>query len=107
MKDFSLSKIFDLLILKSWWVFTIFLFALFAFEKGINAQNTEIKRLRDRVRQLEREIDNAFDTERMLRDYIDHHEDIKTIEFILMQKLGLIPKEHVKICFFRNSDIPK
>lgn len=104
MKEPFLLRLFEVCILDSWWVLALFLIALFVFEKGLTTQNAELSRLNTRLDYLRNETVISSKRKKYLYDYINSQENPRTIEFVLMQKLGLVPENHIKICFSKNSE---
>ncbi|MCH9627178.1 MAG: hypothetical protein S4CHLAM2_08130 [Chlamydiales bacterium] len=93
------SRLFEEIILKSWWTILFFLLCCFAYDQAYRHKLREETRLQKKLLSLEGEIAAAQEKQDDLKLQIASQEDEAFIEMILMRKLGLVPEGQTKVHF--------
>lgn len=93
------SKLFEQIILKSWWVILFFLFSFFAYDQALLKRNREESNLRLKLAELKTQKQAALDQQADLKLQIASQEDLAWIELTLMRRLGLVPEGQRKVLF--------
>ncbi len=97
------SRLFEELIIKSWWVILFFLGCLFAYDQAAKRRNREQEGLQAKWEQvLLAEEEARLLQEDLLRE-IASQNDPSWIELVLMDKLGLVPEGQTKVHFIPTS----
>ncbi len=91
------SRLFEELILKSWWTIVFFLITLFAFDQASARRSREEILLRDKVASLTQKKHKAIELQDELEQIIASQNDPAWIELVLMKELGLVPEGNTKI----------
>jgi hypothetical protein len=93
------SRLFEELILKSWWTILFFLLCYFVYDQGMRRRHAEedalIKKASDFVVEKERALKHQEDLKLQLMS----QDDSAWIEMVLMKNLGLVPEGQRKVCF--------
>ena len=97
------SRLFEELILKSWWTILLFLICFFAYDQAAKRKAGEELQLQGKLQQLLLVKQEAFSQQEELKRNITSQQDASWIELILMKKLGLVPEGHKKVHFMRNE----
>lgn len=95
------SRLFEELILKSWWAILFFLICYFAYDQAAKRRQGEELKLRDKLNQLLVAKERACLLQEELKREISSQGDESWIELVLMQKLGLVPEGQTKVHFMR------
>lgn len=93
------SKLFEELILKSWWAILFFLICFFAYDQAVKRRVREENKLRKKFNELTCAYENALSVREELKREIASQDDESWIELMLMQKLGLVPEGQTKVHF--------
>jgi hypothetical protein len=97
------SRLFEELVLKSWWTILFFLICLFAYDQAAKRRGREEQKLREKFQQLGAAKQEALFKQEELKREIASQDDESWIELILMQKLGLVPEGQTKVHFINKS----
>ncbi len=95
----SRSRLFEVVILKSWWAILFFLLCCFAYDQAAQLKTREEEKLRGKLHFLRAEKDQALENQENLKLQIASQEDESFIELTLMRRLGLVPEGQTKIHF--------
>lgn len=93
------SRLFEELILKSWWTILFFLVCFFAYDQAAKRRNREELALQEKYQQLLLAKEEALAIQEELKREIESQNDQSWIELVLMQKLGLVPEGQKKVHF--------
>lgn len=93
------SNLYEVIILKSWWVILFFLLCTFAYDKAIRHKKLEENKLSEKLFQLEKEYEIALARQEDLKLQIASFDDEAFIELTLMRRLGLVPEGQTKVHF--------
>ena len=96
------SRLFEELVLKSWWTILFFLIILFAYDQAAKSREDEESKLREKFQQLLLAQQEARVLQEELRREIASQGDDSWIELVLMQKLGLVPEGQTKVHFLQR-----
>jgi hypothetical protein len=96
------SRLFEELVLKSWWTILFFLISLFAYDQAAKRRGREEQNLREKLRQLCTSHQEALALQQELKREIVSQNDENWIELVLMQKLGLVPEGQTKVHFIKK-----
>ncbi len=96
------SRLFEELIVKSWWTILFFLLCFFAYDQAARSVNREEKRLQQKYQQIAQAKEEASTLQEELKRQIASQKDQAWIELVLMQKLGLVPEGQTKVHFVRK-----
>ena len=96
------SRLFEELVLKSWWTILFFLIILFAYDQAAKSREDEESKLREKFQQLLLAQQEARVLQEELRREIASQGDDSWIELVLMQKLGLVPEGQTKAHFLQR-----
>lgn len=99
------SRLFEEVILKSWWAILFFLITLFAFDQASASRMREERLLRNKVASLIQKKEEAIELQEELELKIASQDDSSWIELTLMKELGLVPEGNTKILFSRPEDV--
>jgi hypothetical protein len=97
------SRLFEELILKSWWTILFFLICFFAYDQAAKRRDREEYLLQVKLDQLLLAQQEAGSLQEGLQQEIASQEDDSWIELVLMQKLGLVPEGQTKVHFIRKD----
>lgn len=97
-----MAKIFDRLILKSWWVILFILACYMAYERGIRKTQGQYEQLVKQHQELQAELRESLTLQEELILQINSQSDPAWVELTLMKGLGLVPEGQTKI-FFKNK----
>ncbi len=98
-KASSRSRLFEVVILKSWWTILFFLLCYFAYDQAVQHKTREENKLREKLNSLDREKLRALAKQEDLKLQIASQEDESFIELTLMRRLGLVPEGQTKVHF--------
>ena len=96
------SKLFDELIIKSWWAILFFLICFLAYDQAVKRRVREENTLRQRLHERTLSKQVAIATQEELKLEIASQPDESWIELTLMQKLGLVPEGQTKVYFIQK-----
>jgi len=100
------SRLFDEIILKSWWVIIFFLICFFIYDQGMQRKNLEQRKLYDKLLKVQNETAKAIEDQEDLKLELQSHNDPAWIELVLMRKLGLVPEGQIKVYFKESGSSP-
>lgn len=98
----SRSKLFEQIILKSWWVILFFLLCYFAYDQAMHHRTREKVRLEKKLYELKTQKEEALRLQEELKLQIASQEDDNFIELVLMRRLGLVPEGQTKVHFVKR-----
>ena len=90
-------RVFEEIILKSWWTILFFFLSLFAYEQASARKDMELAKLKRKMQKIELAIKQASIKQEDLQRELASVDDDSSIELVLMQKLGLVPEGQTKI----------
>ncbi len=93
------SRLFDQLIVRSWWTILFILIALFVYDQAILQRNREQQSLIAKQEELSRTLLEAQLSRENLKQQITSQEDPEWIALVLMRELGLVPEGQRKVYF--------
>src|SRR4051794_9770863 len=96
------SRLFEELVLKSWWTILFFLICLFSYDQAAKRRVREEEKLISKFNQLTLKVEEAKIFQDELKIQIASQGDESWIELVLMQKLGLVPEGQTKVHFVRS-----
>lgn len=100
MSFFSRSRLFEEVVLKSWWVYLFLFLCVFAYEQATFAKQKEKHTLLQELTRLTQEKEKVELIQDDLQLQLESLEDMSWVEMILMKGLGLTPEGSVKIHFY-------
>ncbi len=95
----SRSRLFEEIILKSWWTILFFLLSYFAYDQAIHHKMRVESNLRKKLEALAFEKERALEKQEDLKLQIASQGDDGFIELVLMRRLGLVPEGQKKVHF--------
>lgn len=95
------SRLFDEIIIKSWWVVLFFILSYFIFDSAMRNKNRQERSLHLKLEQLNRQIALGHLKHEELLAEIESQKDPEWIELTLRRCLGLCPKGAKKVHFVR------
>ncbi len=95
------SRLFEELILKSWWAILFFMVCFFAYDQAAKRRDREELILQEKYQQILRAKEEASTLQEELKREIASQNDESWIELVLMQKLGLVPEGQQKVHFVK------
>ena len=93
------SRLFEELILKSWWAILFFMVCFFAYDQAGRRRDREELVLKEKYQQILCAKEEASILQEELKREIASQNDASWIELVLMQKLGLVPEGQQKVHF--------
>ena len=99
----SSTRLFEEVILKSWWTILFFLVCYFAYDQAIHRKSQIEKALYTKLRSIEKEKGEALLHQEDLKLHISSQNDEGFIELTLMKRLGLVPEGQRKVHFIQTS----
>ena len=93
------AKVFDELILRSWWVILFGLLCYMGYEQGLRSRTQDFQTLSDQLRVLQFEMKKAAALQNNLLMQVNSQSDPGWVELTLMKGLGLVPEGHTKVLF--------
>lgn len=96
------SRLFEEVILKSWWTILFFLICFFAYDRGVHYRNKEKQKLVIKMQDLQNEKFNAIQNKELLLLQIESQNEAAWVELMLMRGLGLVPEGEQKIIFLKE-----
>lgn len=96
------SRLFEEIVLKSWWVILFLFLATFGYEQTSFQKQKETNALLQELRSLAESKKLAENRQDELLLQLESREDSRWIEIVLMNGLGLVPEGATKI-YFTNS----
>lgn len=93
------SKLFEELLLKSWWVILCFLICFFTYDQAVKQKEREELKLRSRLEELVLSKEKEILLNKALQEEIASRDDPCWIELRLKEKLGLVPEGQTKVIF--------
>ncbi|MCH9609869.1 MAG: hypothetical protein S4CHLAM45_14050 [Chlamydiales bacterium] len=93
------SRLFDELVVKSWWAILFVLICLFTYDRAISKRKEEQRHLELRFEKIELSSKAAIEKRIDLKEQIASQNDPQWIELTLMRKLGLVPEGQKKVSF--------
>jgi hypothetical protein len=93
------SRLFEEIILKSWWTILFFLTCFFAYDQAIKRRSREEMQLQKKLSYLYTEINSELEDRQELQLQLNSQNDPTWIELILMKSLGLVPESQTKVLF--------
>lgn len=100
------SRLFEELIIKSWWAILFFLFCFFIYDQAIKRLLQEEQKLKHKLTEMIREKQSSLVRQEELQQQIASQNDKAFIELILMRRLGLVPEGQIKVHFIPNENAP-
>jgi hypothetical protein len=97
------SRLFEEVIVKSWWTILFFLLCFFAYDQGSHYRDIEKERLVKKLVGIEREKKRALAHRQNLLLQIESQHDSSWNALILMKGLGLVPEGQQKVVFSRSE----
>src|SRR5690349_17610673 len=97
------SRLFEELILKSWWLILFLFLSTFAYEQASIHKQNEKTRLLTELESIKKSILVAQAEQDELLLQIESRDDSRWIEMVLMKRLGLVPEGAIKIHFSSNE----
>ncbi len=97
------SRLYEELVLKSWWTILFFLILFFAYDRAIKKCADEQEKLRSKCEMLLVKKRQALELQEELKRNLKSQDDDRWVELVLMQKLGLIPEGHTKVHFLKKQ----
>ena len=91
--------IIEKVIFRSWWLFFFLLIGLLGYGESIKKKNGEIKEIKNRISQLEKEKEAVLDEREDLVLRINSQSDPAWMERVLIKELGVVPEGKVKVHF--------
>lgn len=92
-------RVFDELVLKSWWTILFFFLSLFGYEQAGHRRKMEEDQLKYKMHQIEQAIEQEKLLQEELQRELHSLNDPSSLELILMDKLGLVPEGQIKVIF--------
>lgn len=93
------SRLFEEVILKSWWTILFILLCFFAYDQTIKRRNREELKLRVKFEELSQNKKEALALQEELKGQIASQGDEDWIEMTLMRCMGLVPEGQKKVHF--------
>ena len=82
-----------------WWVILFIFLCLGLYEQGMQKRDRDYARLKEQWNSLQLDKQIALETQTRLIRRMNSQSDPAWIELVLMQKLGLVPEDQVKVFF--------
>lgn len=93
------SYLFDLIIVRSWWMILVILCCLMIFDLTIRHKVDTYQTLQKKEETLKTQLSAANFLKSSLKEEIASFDDPCWMEMVLMRNLGLIPEGETKIVF--------
>jgi hypothetical protein len=97
------SRLFEEVIIKSWWMILFFFLCYFLYDEGVARRNLEKAHLNKKLTDLYAEKEKVLRIQRELKEQIESQGDHAWIELTLMKGLGLVPEGERKVCFLKKE----
>jgi hypothetical protein len=97
------SRLFEELILKSWWTILFFLICFFSYDQAVKRKNREEQKLQKKFVALKQAKEKALEIQGELKRQIASQNDPDWVELVLMHRLGLVPDGQQKVHFQRRN----
>ncbi len=94
-----LERLFETLIIKSWWVILFMLISYIGYDQGIKKRKANIFEITCRLQDLEVEKKLTLAQKEDLLLRINSQSDPAWIEMVLMKELGVVPEGQIKVHF--------
>ena len=98
-KKSIIEKLFESLIIRSWWVILFLLISYIGYDQGIKKRKANIYEITCRLQELEKEKKIALAQKEDLLLKINSQSDPAWIEMVLMKELGVVPEGQLKVHF--------
>lgn len=95
------SRLFQELVVKSWWVILLFLVCTFTYDLAMKRRIKEQNKLELKLHEIAQEHELAIKKQEDLSFQIKSQNDPAWIELVLMRRLGLVPEGQKKIYFVK------
>ena len=92
-------KLFDLLVIESWWVILFLALCYIGYEEAMHLRTQDYKALELRLTELKHEEIAALEIQEDLTLQVGSQSDHAWIEMALMEGLGLVPEDQIKVYF--------
>src|ERR1700722_10349701 len=86
------SRLFEAVIVKSWWTILFFLLCYFLYDEGMRRRNGEKEHLKKKLTDLFVDKERALKIQWELKEQIESQNDHAWIELTLMKGLGVVPE---------------
>jgi hypothetical protein len=96
------TKLFDVLVLDSWWVILFVAFSYLLYSQGINHKQQIHRELLGRLQHLETDRKKLIEEREDLLLQLESQNDPAWIEMVLMKGIGVVPDGQIKV-FFEKS----
>jgi hypothetical protein len=83
------SKLFEVFVLKSWWVLLLFFGFFFLFDRGMQAKHEEKSLLLEKIKRLENEKAQLIAQKESCKVRLKSEEDWRFFPFFLQERLGV------------------
>lgn len=93
------SRLYDELILHSWWMILFFLLVLFVYDKASSKRLIEKQKLEAKLSSLCEQKKLGIEKREILKRQLLSQNDPKWIELVLIKELGLVPEGQKKVVF--------
>ncbi|NGX61833.1 MAG: hypothetical protein K940chlam9_01322 [Chlamydiae bacterium] len=97
------SRLYEELILKSWWLILFFLVVYFAYDVAIQRRDREERRLREKFSIITESIEIEQERKEEVKLAIRSRQDPESIELTLRKKLGVISEKETKVLFPKKA----
>lgn len=95
-----MKKFFFLFFYKSWWVYLFALGCTLIFEQTLRLHQEEIQKLTSQLLKLHEEKEKLIGEQEELKMHLISQNDPQYIEKVLIEDLGVIPRNAKKIVFY-------
>ncbi len=100
------SRLFEEVVLKSWWVLLFILLCFFAYDRALAQKKREEQRLKEKLISIAEQKAHEIEKADELALQIASSQDPAFIELALMRRLGLVPEGQTKVHFVKSSLSP-
>jgi hypothetical protein len=99
----SKNKFFELIFIRSWWVFLFFLLSFIGYDQAIKKKNKDISKFKTNLCALENMKQQKKQENEELTQMINSQNDPAWIELVLMRDLGVVPDGKLKVHFVKEK----
>jgi hypothetical protein len=98
------SKLFDVFIIRSWWVLLLFFTFFFLFDRGMQSKVEEKELLLEKIERLRKEKSELIVKKEDQKVRLNSEEDWRFLTLLLKERLG-VKEEGEEVLFLESTDL--